>query len=159
MLWIWSSLSILSWSVSPCPMPTSTAWLVAGGDGEGPGKFVATSLSREPLGRWALKLEPRVREPKYSACRALAGDRGSALEGDSGLGLGGRLGRHACCLSWGFGRTGAALGSTSRFPVKVHTREKRPFPVLLHCRALREAELGLESRVQGTEEVGDRSGE
>lgn len=51
-------------SSSPSPSPPVLFWpaflLVASGGGEGPGKFVATSLSREPLGRWALKLEPRV---------------------------------------------------------------------------------------------------
>lgn len=57
---IWSSLSILSHLVSPCSFPASPTLLVASRGGEGPGKFVATSLSREPLGRWAFKLEPRV---------------------------------------------------------------------------------------------------
>lgn len=59
-LQIWNSLSILSQPIFPCSFPASPTLLVASGGGEGPGKFVATSLSREPLGRWALKLEPRV---------------------------------------------------------------------------------------------------
>lgn len=76
-----------------------------------------------------------------------------------GLGLGREAGEHARCLSWNCGHTGAALGSTPSFPVKVHTQEQRPFPVLLHCRTPRAAELGLESWMQGTEGAGGRSGE
>lgn len=138
----------------PVLSPASHTWLVASGGGEGLGKFVATSLSREPLGRWALKLEPRVCEPKYSACGALAGDRGRVPEGDLRFGLGLAAAGRACCLSWGCGRTGEAPGS-SHFPATAHTPEQRPSPAFFHCRAPRASALGLESRNAGDRGSGE----
>lgn len=59
------------------------------------------------------------------------------------LGLGGKL--EEVRGSWGYGRTGAAPGSTLPFPVTLHNQERRPSTVFLYCRAPRVAELGLGS--------------
>lgn len=137
-----SSLIILSQPISSCSFLAS---LSSGGERRWRGTWEVCGNFSIPGATRALGAQVGAQSLRAEVQRSCSPRRRSRVDPGGVWAWAGSWRRYVASKFWGYGRTGAAPGSTLHFPVTVHNRERRPSTVFLYGRAPRVAKLGLGS--------------